>query len=123
MALSLDLRERILAAWDEGDSTRQEIAERFCVSLGMVKKLIQQRKRLGDIRPQHFRAGRKRKLTPEHEQRLAELVAQRPDMTIAQLRDALGVDCGLSTVDRALERLKLTYKKKPSRQASSSART
>jgi transposase len=35
--LSLDLRERILACYDEGESTREEVAERFRVSLGMVK--------------------------------------------------------------------------------------
>jgi transposase-like protein len=35
--LSLDLRERIVRAYDKGDGTRDEIAQRFDVSLGMVK--------------------------------------------------------------------------------------
>lgn len=49
---SLDLRERILATCDEGHSTREEVAKRFRVSLGMVKKLLCQRVRLaGDLRP------------------------------------------------------------------------
>ena len=42
--LSLDLRERILISYDGGEGTREEIAERFRVSLGMVKKLLQQRR-------------------------------------------------------------------------------
>ena len=37
--LSLDLRERILAAYDAGEGSREEVAHRFRVSLGMVKKL------------------------------------------------------------------------------------
>ena len=32
--------------------TREEMARRFRVSLGMVKKLLQQRRRTGDIAPQ-----------------------------------------------------------------------
>ena len=41
--ISLDLRERIVAAYDEKQGTREEIAKRFRVSLGMVKKLLAQR--------------------------------------------------------------------------------
>ena len=64
--ISLDLRERIVTAYDNKEGTREDIAKRFCVSLGMVKKLLQQRRRLGDIRPQHHRAGRKPKLAEHH---------------------------------------------------------
>ena len=45
--LSLDLRERILASYDQKEGTREEIAHRYRVSLGMVKKLLQQRRRTG----------------------------------------------------------------------------
>ena len=47
--LSLDIRQRILDCYDEGKWTRADVAERFRVSLGMVKKLIQQRKNTGEI--------------------------------------------------------------------------
>jgi len=36
--LSLDLRERIVAADDAGNDTRETVASRFRVSVGMVKK-------------------------------------------------------------------------------------
>ncbi|MCW5550220.1 MAG: integrase core domain-containing protein [Opitutaceae bacterium] len=51
--LSLDLRERIVVAYYAKDSTREMVAARFRVSLGMVKKLLQQRRRLGEIGAQH----------------------------------------------------------------------
>jgi hypothetical protein len=37
--LSLDLGERIVRTYDEKQETRQKVAQRFRVSLGMVKKL------------------------------------------------------------------------------------
>lgn len=45
--LSLDLRERILAAYDADEGTRETVPRRFRVSLGLVKKLLQQRRRPG----------------------------------------------------------------------------
>jgi transposase len=45
--LSLDLQERIVAAYDAGYDTREAVAGRFRVSVGMVKKLLQQRRRIG----------------------------------------------------------------------------
>ena len=53
--LSLDLRERILASYDQQEGTREEVARRFRVSLGMVKKLLQQRRRTGEIGRAHAR--------------------------------------------------------------------
>jgi hypothetical protein len=37
--LSLNLRERILLSCDKKEGTREEVAHRYRVSLGMVKKL------------------------------------------------------------------------------------
>ena len=41
--LSLDLRERILACYDAGEGTREDMAKRFRVSLGLVNKTISRR--------------------------------------------------------------------------------
>ena len=110
--ISLDLRRRILAAYDKGDVSRQEVADRFMVSLGMVKKLIQQRRHTGDIKNLHHRAWRHRLLTPDDEQRLLRLHRQQPDATLVELRDRLGIDCHISTIHKTLGRLGLRYKKK-----------
>jgi len=55
--LSLDLRERILACYDNSEGTREQVASRYRVSLGMVKKLLQQRRRTGDIAARHRYSG------------------------------------------------------------------
>ena len=43
-AISLDLRQRICVACDEGVETRQEVAERFDVSRSFVQKLLRRRR-------------------------------------------------------------------------------
>jgi transposase len=47
-AISMDLRKRIVESYDAGEGTRQEIADRFKVSIHMVK-LLSQRRKLGSL--------------------------------------------------------------------------
>lgn len=121
--LSLDLRQRILKAYDRQDSTRDQVARRFDVSVGMVKKLLSQRQRLGDIRPQYHRCGRKPLIDAGCCRRLRDLVAARPDATLQELRGDLGLDCTLVAIHYVLIRMGLTYKKRHSMPASKAART
>jgi transposase len=55
--------------------------------------------------------------------RLAELVAQRPDATVRELRELLGVECSESAVGFALQRLGLSFKKRRSMRPSRTALT
>jgi len=121
--LSLDLRERILSTYDRKEGTRLEIAARYRVSLGMVKKLLQQRRRTGDIRPRHDRSGRKPTILPGHEQQMRALLAGKPDLTLQELRQAVALNCTLPAIHYALERMGLTYKKRHSVPVSRTGRT
>lgn len=121
--LSLDIRQRILARYDEGKDTRDAIAQRFCVSLGMVKKLIQQRKHIGEIGPLHHRAGRKPTITQRHKDRMSAVIEKRPDTTLAELRTALRLSCSLTAIHKSLAKMGLTYKKRHSVPASRTVRT
>jgi transposase len=121
--LSLDLRERIVAAYDAGQGTREEMGRRFRVSTGMVKKLLAQRRRIGEIRAQHYRTGRKPLLVEEHRRRLRELIAKKPDTTLMEMRSALGLACTLPAIHYVLVRMGLTYKKRLSMRASRAAPT
>ena len=121
--LSLDLRERIVAAYDAGDATRESVAGRFRVSLGMVKKLLQQRRRLGEIGPQHHRAGRKPRILPAHRAQLRRHLTAKPDLTLAELRAATGLDCTLPAIHYVLADLGLTFKKRRSGRPNRTGRT
>jgi transposase len=121
--LSLDLRERIVAAYDAKEGTREEVAQRFKVSLGMVKKLLAQRARTGDLRPRHRFSGRKARLLPEHGPRLKALIAQQPDLTLAELKARLGLGCTVAAVHWVVAKLGLTYKKRRSMRRSKTGPT
>jgi len=117
--LSMDLRERILATYDKEGGTREQVARRFQVSLGMVKKLLQQRRHTGEIGPLHARCGRKPRILESHRNELRVLLKQKPDMTLKEMRERIAVDCTLQAIHYVLEDMGLTYKKRLSPPASS----
>jgi transposase len=121
--LSLDLRQRILAAYDNKEGTREQTAVRFKVSLGMVKKLLQQRRRTGCIRSRHKLAGRKPTIVAEHRMSMRRHLKAKPDMTLAELRDAVGLSCTLPALHYVLVDMRLTYKKRRSGQPNKTVKT
>lgn len=121
--LSLDLRERIVRAYDNGEGTRDEIARRFSVSLGMVKKLLQQRRRTGSLANRHSLAGRKKTIVAEHRIAMRQHLKKKPDMTLAELREALGLECSLPAIHYVLADMGLTLKKRRSAPPSRTAKT
>ena len=110
--ISLDLRERILGSYDQKEGTREEIAQRYRVSLGMVKKLLQMRRHSGDIRPGYHRCGRKPGRVAAQRQTFRQLLARRPDLTLEELRKATALNCTLPAIHYVLEKMGLTYKKR-----------
>jgi transposase len=120
---SLDLRERILAAYDNEEGSRADIAHRFGVSLGMVKKLLQQRRRTGDITPRHRYSGRKPMIVASHRTQLRVLLGRKNDLTLKELRVAAGLRCSLQALNVALGKMGLTYKKRHSAPASKTVLT
>ena len=103
----MDLRQRVIAACDQGNPT-QVVAQRFGVSKAWVRRLKQHRRERGDIIPRNGGGSRGRKIDRD---RLAELVAQQPDATLVELRDRLGISVTPWAISKALRELKLTYKK------------
>ena len=121
--LSVDLRERIVASYDHQEGTREEIAHRYRVSLGMVKKLLQQRRRTGDIGPRHRFSGRKPMILASHHRQIRALLGQKPDLTLKELRAAVALDCSLPAIHYVLVKMGLTYKKRRSGPASRTGQT
>lgn len=121
--ISLDLRERILDSYDGREGTRLQVAHRYRVSEGMVKKLLQQRRRTGDIGPRHRFSGPKPRIVDAHRHQMRILLSERVDMTLAELRDALNLNCTVQAIHYVLDEMGLTYKKRHSGRVSKTART
>jgi transposase len=121
--ISLDLRERIVAAYLGKEGTREEVAKRFKVSVGMVKKLLAQKSRTGDLRPRYRFCGRKAGLEPEHGKSMRLLVEREPDVTLEEIKQRLGLGCTIGAIHWVLSRLGLTYKKRRSMRPSKTGLT
>jgi transposase len=65
-----DLRRKFLSAYDEGEETLAELAERFLVSVGWAKKISAQRNLTGQSERVPHRAGRKAHAGPEAQQQV-----------------------------------------------------
>jgi len=116
---SKDLRERVLAAYDRGMETK-EIADAFRVSPAWARRLKQRRRESGEILPRAMGGKRHCKIDRA---RLAELVAQRPDATLKELGQMLGITCAESAICTALKKLGLSFKKRRSTLRSRTVRT
>jgi transposase len=108
---SMDLRERVVAACDAHDGTRQQIAARFSVSVSWVRDLLRRRRLTGSIAPRPHSGGRVPAFDAEATTRLRQAVRADNDATLKQLAAAAGVACRPSVVHRALQRLGITRKK------------
>jgi transposase len=113
VALSADLRERVLVAHERREGSQRVLAERFAVSLGTVNGWLRLA-REGRRAPRRGGPGRP-PLGGTDPRVLAALVAERNDATLAQYAAALAEQTGRrfspSAICRALRRLDLRRKK------------
>ena len=111
--LSLDLRERLVEAVENGSSIRQA-ALRYSVSPSAAVKLMQRVEATGSVEPEQA-GGRKPLLLEPHAEALASMVEADHDITLvkiqAELERCFNVTAGLSTIHRMLRRLGLRLKK------------
>ena len=122
-AYSIDLRERVVAACDAGDATREQVAARFSVSVPWIRNLMRRRRQTGSIAPRPHGGGRAPAFDGDAAERLREAVRADDDATLEELAETSGVACVPSAVHRALARLGISRKKsrggRPSRTAPS----
>ena len=84
-----DLRRKILEAYTRGEGTEAQLAKRFRVSYGFVKKLRRQQLRTGQMERIPHHPGRKAKFTVSIRERLRDWLKQQPDLTLAELQEKL----------------------------------
>lgn len=118
---SMDLRERVLKACDAGLGTKA-VAEKYSVSESWVRRLKQRRREDGRTEPKSSRNTRVPQLAA-HADRIRELIKATPDLTLGELKKALGVTVALGTVWAAVAGLGLTVKKKSTGRPSKTAPT
>lgn len=126
-AYPLELRQRIVDTYLQGEGSIRQVARRFKVAPSYVQTLLKQARQTGNLQPQsRSRSGPLPKLHA-HEQLVRQLVEQHNDATLKELCQSLhaqaGIQVAVSTLHNYLKRLGLTRKKKPSTDNSSGMTT
>ena len=115
-AYSLDLRQRVVRAYEDGGDSIAEVAEQFGVSLGFVKKMLRQWRATGDLTPKPHGGGKPTSLSAALRQKLRGKVRTQSDITLVELQDFLVAEehksVHVATISRALARLDLPRKKR-----------
>src|ERR1700674_1711561 len=118
-----DLRGRVIGAAQDG-ATIPETAEQLGVSISSVVRFRRLHRETGSVSPAKF-GGYKGYALAAHEGLVRQLVAEQPDITLAELKAALAtekVTVAQSSISRFLHHLNLRYKKKPTGRRAGPAR-
>lgn len=124
-ALSVDLRERVVAAI-AGGLSRREAATRFGVSASSAIRWWSQHRESGTVAPKALGGDRRSARIEAHAPLILGILAQQPDITLVELRAELagaGFQAGVTTLWRFFERRRITLKKTQRMRRSKTART
>jgi transposase len=110
----MDLREKIVSAIENGESSFRKTAQRFGVSKSCVQKLVAQKRTQGHVVPR--KQGGSVSTVMEHQAQLMTIFEKHSDATLAEycelLFDETGLSVSQSTMCRTFQRLDLPRKKK-----------
>jgi len=110
--LSMDLRERVIAAVLAGGSCRS-VAARFGVAVSSVVKWSQRHRATGSVAPGKM-GGHRRPVLAPYRAFILEQIARTPHLTLHRLKEALaahGVKVSHNTVWEFMRREGLRFKK------------
>ena len=112
---SIDFRQKIMDVYHNEPLSQRAIANRFCVSLSFVQKLVKQYRETQNIAPRTERCGVKLKLNAEQLLILAEVIEENNDATLEELRyllyQKIGFTISVATMGRMAKLLNMTLKK------------
>ena len=120
---SMDFRLLALEKHRECGSSA-EVAEELGCSESWVRRQAQYERERGTIEPRsRARLDDQRSYDDRDERKIRELIAARPDATLAEVVEALGKPVSHSTASRTLKRLGLARKKSPPMRRNKAAAT
>ncbi len=118
-AYSIDLRQKIVDAYNKKESSQRQLARRFRVSLTFIENLLKRYRTDGTVEPRAHGGGQVAKLSQEQEAVVATLIEENNDAILVELCDQLeqciGVRISRATMGRYVQKLKLTRKKNSTR--------
>jgi transposase len=114
--LSMDLRKRVVAAYEASQATLEEVARRYSIGVATLVRLMALKRNKGTLEPKPHGGGQKPRLAESDVDVLKELVNERPDWTRAEyakaLEERIQKHVSVDIIDRAFKGIDYTYKKK-----------
>lgn len=114
-ALSVDLRQRVIAAYQAKEGSQRQLAERFKVSLSFIRDLRRHYRETGTVEPKPHGGGAVAKLGELQLPIVQALIEAQPDALLEELCERFaqksGIQVSASTMQRAGCRLGLSVKK------------
>jgi len=107
----MDLRERVVQAYDARQGTQAEIASLFSISVSWLQKLLRFRRATGSLAPKPHAGGRAPKFSGASLEALQKDVKAHPDASLEELLIRSRIDGSIMAVHRALKRLDCRLKK------------
>lgn len=115
MALSGDLRTRVIEAVARDGTSRNAAAKRFGVSIASAVRWLQRFAGTGEISPVPTGGDRRSGCIEAHRDYLLGLIRRQPDMTLLEIQERLIATCGerfsSSVIWRFFDRHGITFKK------------
>jgi transposase len=116
ISYSNDFRLKIIEEIQEGNHTKEQIAKQFRVSRSFVYALWARFKKTGSYEAKKRGGTKQPKVNAIGEEHIREWLSNEPDLTLNDLCERyyehFNVLMGKSSMDRALKRMGITYKKK-----------
>ena len=109
--LNKEERELLIKTYEKTQDARLT-AEIFSVHRSRVYAIVKQYRETGSVEVRTSQCGRKRKLTPEVDEKIKKLIDENNDITIREINERLGFKVNDETVRLHVVKLGYRYKKK-----------
>ena len=114
--LAVDLRKRVVAMYEAGGTTYEEVADHFSVGRASVSRWLRRNRELDSVDPEPARGGPAPQIDEQARKVLRSILEAEPDLTIAEIRDRLeqsgGPSVGRVKVGKAIRSMGFTRKKR-----------
>lgn len=115
-AYSIDLRKKILSAWENKEGSQRELAKRFKVSLSFIRDFLRRYRETGEITARPQGGDRRSKLKGIEQELLLIMVTEQSDIYLREIQEAIKerteIEVSISSLSRTLNRFNFKRKKK-----------
>jgi len=86
--IPMEIRKIIVADHDDGMKV-ESISRAMRASTSAIYRLLEKKQKTGTIKPSYENSGRQSEVTPDKLAKMEALIAENPDITLAEIKEAM----------------------------------